>query len=366
MPTNLPTPPKAPDLTELRKEIDRIDESMHRLLMERGDIIDRLIAVKKSQDTGSAFRPAREAEMMRRLVKRHKGILPLDTVESIWRVIIATFTYVQAPFSAHADFSAGDASMRDSARFHFGFTVPLVPHMGAAAVVAAVSNSKGDLGLVPAIASAGAWWTALEFDAAPKIIARLPFVERADFLLDLHSMHDDCVPLMLCGPLDRGVVLAQKLGAPVDIVRDRGHAAGTRMRDYGAFGDPKGSSTALLIETGQHWRASSVTVAKDVTARFLIETGTVDESDLPADWKKPTPPKQRVVQVTHAVATKRGNFVSARRFEGQEVIAKAGTVLGHDDGEPVTTPYDNCVLVMPSINRPLRAGVTVVRLGRLI
>ena len=153
---------------------------MHQLLMERGEIIDRLIAVKKSQDTGSAFRPVREAEMMRRLVQRHKGILPLDTVESIWRVIIATFTYVQAPFSAHADFSAGDALMRDSARFHFGFTVPLVPHMGAAGVVAAVSESKGDLGLIPAIASAGAWWTALEFDAAPKIIARLPFVERAD------------------------------------------------------------------------------------------------------------------------------------------------------------------------------------------
>ncbi len=47
------------------------------------------------------------------------------------------------------------------------------------------------------------------------------------------------------------------------------------------------------------------------------------------------------------------------------MIAKAGTVLGHDDGEPVTTPYDNCVLVMPSSNRPLRPGVTVVRLGRL-
>ena len=47
-------------------------------------------------------------------------------------------------------------------------------------------------------------------------------------------------------------------------------------------------------------------------------------------------------------------------------IAKAGTVLGHDDGEPVTTPYDNCVLVMPSSNRPLRGGVTVVRLGRLV
>ena len=171
-----------PSLSELRREIDRIDEAMHRLLMERGAIIDRLIAAKQTQETGSAFRPAREADMMRRLVDRHKGILPLDTAESIWRVIISTFTYVQAPFSIHADLSAGDAAMRDSARFHFGFTVPFVPHVGAASVVAAVSDSKGDLGLVPAFttAGAGAWWSALEFDSAPKIIARLPFIDRAD------------------------------------------------------------------------------------------------------------------------------------------------------------------------------------------
>jgi chorismate mutase len=175
------SPPSVPSLADLRREIDRIDADMHRLLMERGEIIDRLIAVKQTQETGSAFRPAREADMMRRLVDRHKGILPLDTAESIWRVIIATFTYVQAPFSVHADLSAGDAQMRDTTRFHFGFTVPFVAHMGAAAVVAAVSESKGDLGLVPAFAApAGAWWNALEFDAAPKIIARLPFVERAD------------------------------------------------------------------------------------------------------------------------------------------------------------------------------------------
>jgi predicted deacylase len=193
-----------------------------------------------------------------------------------------------------------------------------------------------------------------------------PFVERADLLLDLHSMHDDGVPLMLSGPLDKGVALAKKVGAPVDIIRDAGHAAGMRMRDYGAFGDPASPKNALLIETGQHWRASSVVVAKDVTARFLLASGIVEPSDLPSDWKQPSPQAQRVVEVTHAIATKRGNFVAARRFEGQEVIAKAGTLLGHDDDEPVTTPYDNCVLVMPSSNRPLRGGVTVVRLGRLV
>jgi len=171
-----------PTLPELRREIDRIDEAMHRLLIERGEIISSLIAVKRTQESGAAFRPAREAEMMRRLVERHRGLLPLDTVESIWRVIISTFTFMQANYAVHADASAGDALVRDSARFHFGFTVPLTTHVGAAAVVAAVAASKGDLGLVPATAQAGAgaWWSALEGSSAPKIISRLPFVERLD------------------------------------------------------------------------------------------------------------------------------------------------------------------------------------------
>jgi len=171
-----------PNLGELRAEIDRIDEAMHNLLIERGEIIESLIAVKKTQESGAAFRPAREASMMRRLAERHRGILPIDTVESIWRVIISTFTFVQANYSVHADMSAGDALVRDSSRFHFGFTVPLVAHMGASAVVVAVAASKGDLGLVPAAVVTGGdpWWTALEGEKAPKIIARLPFVERSD------------------------------------------------------------------------------------------------------------------------------------------------------------------------------------------
>ena len=167
------------DLAALRREIDRIDEAMHALLMERGEIIDRLIATKRTQVSGSAFRPGREAAMMRALAAPPKGTLPLDTAEGIWRVIIATFTYVQAPFSVHADISGGDAPMRDSARFHFGFTVPYVPHAGAAAVIAAVAGSAGDLGIFrPDQTASRAWWTALAGEARPKIIARLP-VHRA-------------------------------------------------------------------------------------------------------------------------------------------------------------------------------------------
>jgi predicted deacylase len=191
-----------------------------------------------------------------------------------------------------------------------------------------------------------------------------PFVERADLLLDLHSMHDDCVPLMLAGPLEKGVDLARQVGTPVDIIRDKGHPSGRRMRDHGGFGDPASPRAALLIETGQHFRASSVVVAKDVTARFLDVTGVVDAHDLPAGWRQPSPPSQRVVQVTHAVATKSGNFEFNQRYNGQDVIARAGTVLGRDDDTAIVTPYHDCVLIMPS-NHRVRAGTTIVRMGHV-
>jgi chorismate mutase len=177
-------PARLETLADLRAEIDCIDSELHQLLIKRGEIIHRLIEVKARQNgqgSGSAFRPAREADMMRGLVARHKGLLPLDTVESIWRIIISTFTYAQAPYNVHVDVSGGDAAMRDCCRFHFGFTVPYVAHESAGDVIAAVASSKGDLGLARVDGEAeGAWWRGLTEPQAPKIIARLPFVERPD------------------------------------------------------------------------------------------------------------------------------------------------------------------------------------------
>ena len=170
-----------PTLAAMRAEIDRIDEALHELLIERGEIIDALIAIKRTEATGSAFRPRREADMLRRLLSRHHGILPLDTVESIWRVIISTFTYVQAPYSVHISNDTECAVNRDVARFHFGFTVPLVVHDTAAAVIAALASAAGDLGLLHAgTHNATPWWQGLAGRDAPKIIARLPFVDRPD------------------------------------------------------------------------------------------------------------------------------------------------------------------------------------------
>ena len=169
-------------LDDIRREIDRIDAEMHRLLIERSGVIARLIEIKQGQGGGSAFRPAREASMLRAIVERHHGLLPVDTVEGIWRIIISTFTFVQSNYAVHIDISRGEAAIRDSERFHFGFTVPVTPHFGAGGVIDAVARSVGDLGMfaLDGGAAAGAWWMRLTAPDAPKVIARLPFVERPD------------------------------------------------------------------------------------------------------------------------------------------------------------------------------------------
>ena len=244
-----------PPLAELRAEIDRIDAGIHRLLMERGDIIDRLIKVKRTSDSGSAFRPAREADMMRRLVERHRGILPLDTVESIWRVIIATFTYVQAPFRVHVDLSAGEAAMRDAERFHFGFTVPLVGHMGATGVVANVGAAKGDLGLVSATAGGSAWWSALEGDDAPKIIARLPFVERAD--------HPAGLPVFAIARPHQDAIIADVTIWSLKVSGWGGKAARATSALADLIAIPEGAfdGAALLVSVPQGKTIDDITVA---------------------------------------------------------------------------------------------------------
>ena len=193
-----------------------------------------------------------------------------------------------------------------------------------------------------------------------------PIVDEADFLLDLHSMQYATKPLMLAGLLPRSRELARRVGIPELIMCDKGHAAGPRMRDYGGFGDPGSAKTALLIECGQHWERRSAEVSTDVTLRFLVALGSVTSEDVAAlggpDFA--AHPRQLVIEVTEAVTISGERFDFAEDFRGLEVLPEKGTLIGRDDGREVRTPYDNCVLIMPS--RRLVRGQTAVRLGRYV
>ncbi len=191
-----------------------------------------------------------------------------------------------------------------------------------------------------------------------------PLYDRADYLLDLHSMSEPCVPLAMAGRRRKGIDLARAVAVPEHIVVDRGHAAGTRLRDYAFFDDPDDPRNALLIECGQHWEARAPKVAKDVTLRFLRHFDILDRGWIDRHLDTAAPPPQRIVEVTATVTIETDEFHFVRQVHGFEMIRRAGTVYAADGETEIRTPHDDCILVMPT--RKPKRGETAVRLGRYI
>jgi len=191
-----------------------------------------------------------------------------------------------------------------------------------------------------------------------------PFYDSTDYLLDLHSMTDPCPPLSLAGQHRKGLDLARALGMPRDIVIDAGHAAGKRLRDYAFFGDAGDPRASLLIECGQHWEKAAIDVAKQSLLRFLRHFAMADPALLDAHLDQAPLPPQRAIEVTAAIAIHSDRFEFALPVSGLMCIARAGTLLARDGADEVRTPYDDCVLIMPT-RRP-KKNETAVRLGRYL
>lgn len=213
-------------------------------------------------------------------------------------------------------------------------------------------------------------WTAEVLDGARQSadLARArelrPLYDRVEYLLDIHSMTDRCPPLAMAGRQRKGVLLAQALGSPEHIIVDGGHAAGKRLRDYAWFDDADDPRNALLIECGQHWEAAAPQLARQLTLRFLRHFGMVDAAFFDAHLEPMPTPAQRVIEVTDAVTIGTDKFAFAAQASGLAVVPKAGTLLARDGDIEIFTPYDDCVLIMPT-RRPKR-GETAVRLGRFV
>lgn len=190
-----------------------------------------------------------------------------------------------------------------------------------------------------------------------------PLIDDIDHLLDLHSMQTPSPALALAGTTKKCRTTCAAIGVPTHIVVDAGHAAGVRMRDYGPFSDDNDNRTAVLIECGQHWLADSRDVAIDAAIRFLAAFDVVD-----TNWLAPrlstAPPSQRIVEVSKAVTVQHTDFQFLDDYQGLEVIAQAGTAIARDGDQPVVTPYDDCVLIMPT--RRIKRGQTAVRFGRFV
>ena len=175
---------KGVGIADIRRQIDAMDAEMHALLMRRGELIAMLQAAKGVGEPGGtmAMRPAREAQMLRNLVARHEGAFPLPSLERIWREIIGSFTQLQAAFRVVLT-GADKAVLAEYGRHYFSVTTPLSFAADAEAVLAAVAEDAGVVGVIleedlDISSAAMPWWVslALQPDNPARVVARYPFL----------------------------------------------------------------------------------------------------------------------------------------------------------------------------------------------
>jgi chorismate mutase/prephenate dehydratase len=181
MSSTAPTADSAPvpTLADLRAQLDQVDDALHDLLMRRADIVGdvaRLAAQGKI-----AFRPGREADILRRLLARHAGGLPRRALPRLWRELFAATTAMQGGFVVAVGAPEPAAAYIACAREHFGALTPLRAHGSPARAIAEVSAGAAAVAVLPLPQEgeppSAAWWTTLLHQEEPRlhIAARLPF-----------------------------------------------------------------------------------------------------------------------------------------------------------------------------------------------
>lgn len=165
----------------LRQEIDEIDNEIHDLLMQRCRVVERIGAVKKNAgNVLTSMRPAREATIIRRLIGRHSGLLPVTVIGSVWRELISAFTSLQGPLSVSVCAPQMSVGYWDIARCHFGSNTTIKLHRSPIIVLREVAQGLATVGVLPLprFNDSDPWWSRLvsEGNDSLKIISRLPFL----------------------------------------------------------------------------------------------------------------------------------------------------------------------------------------------
>ena len=171
------------DLEELRRSLDRIDDKLQDLLIERAEVIARVAASKKEGNL-AAFQPGREAEIMRRLVARHRGDFPIATLVRMWREMLAATVRLQSPFAVAVYAPSEAQGFWDLARDHYGSNTPMSAYRSIGQVIRAVTEGQSSVGVLPMPQEEEPhpWWRHLlsKDENAPRVVARLPFGPRGN------------------------------------------------------------------------------------------------------------------------------------------------------------------------------------------
>jgi chorismate mutase len=163
------------DLASLRQEIDRIDDRIADLLVERLGVVRAVGRAKGDRQANRlALRLGREAQMLRRLLVRTAGGFPPGGVLRIWREIIANSTQIEMPFACVVD-RRGGVPLHDLARDQVGSATPVDDADGGGGVLLRLESGPPMLGIL-APPTAADWWPARLRDGLA-VVARLPLTE---------------------------------------------------------------------------------------------------------------------------------------------------------------------------------------------
>jgi hypothetical protein len=92
--------------------------------------------------------------------------------------------------------------------------------------------------------------------------------------------------------------------------------------------------------------------------------GVISEETAAPHFRVKPADQQKFVEVSGPYTILTNSFRFVEKYVGLEVIQSAGTIIGYDGEEALKTPYDNCVLIMPS--RRQLPGDTAVRFGKFL
>ena len=172
---------KQPSLDTLRLEIDAIDDRIHKLLMNRTELVTEIGNLKqRTGETGFSLRPAREAAIMRRLVAKHQGAFPASALVKIWRELLSGTVRVQTPFSVAVSNGKDPILYHGLVRDQFsGAPVRHFPRPDDAIRNVVDGDAMVAVVPIPSQETAESWWSELAFGKyqSLKILGRLPFLK---------------------------------------------------------------------------------------------------------------------------------------------------------------------------------------------
>jgi chorismate mutase len=163
-----------PSLEEIRRRIDAIDAELLRLVDERAGLANSVAEAKRAAGDGDKFglRPAREAQLVRRLLDTPRQGAGAALTVRLWRELISDSLAKQGPFHLTAWGGADAPRTVELARQRFGAAPPL---RLAAKPEEALAAAKvlGGVGIL-ALAPDSAWWGRLLAEPALSVFAALP------------------------------------------------------------------------------------------------------------------------------------------------------------------------------------------------